>query len=82
MFAFFSGQDLIVILLIVLLLAGGKKIPELMRGLGKGINEFNKAKSGADDEAEKKPEQPATPVKVEPAKPAGGDQPADPGKPK
>ena len=76
MFAFFSGQDLIVILLIVLLLAGGKKIPELMRGLGKGIHEFNKAKGGVDEEAEKKPAPP-----VPPAKPEGGDKPADPGKP-
>lgn len=81
MFAFFSGQDLIVILLIILLLAGGKKIPELMRGLGKGIHEFNKAKSGADEEAEKKPAQPAAAAKAEPAKPEGGDKPADSGKP-
>lgn len=36
---------MIVIVLIVLLLFGGRKIPELMRGLGKGIREFNNAKS-------------------------------------
>ena len=78
MFAFFSGQDLLLILLIVLLLVGGTKIPELARGLGKGIREFNKAKNGEDEDAEKKP---APPVKVEPAKPEGGDKPADPGKP-
>ena len=78
MFAFFSGQDLIVILLIVLLLAGGKKIPELMRGLGKGIHEFNKAKSGLDSE----PEQPAVPpAKVDPAKPESADKPVGPVKP-
>lgn len=35
---------MIVILLVVLLLFGGKKIPELMRGLGNGIREFNDAK--------------------------------------
>ena len=37
--------EIIVIVLIILLLFGGKKIPELMRGLGKGISEFNDAKS-------------------------------------
>lgn len=40
----FSGQHIILILLIVLLMFGGKKIPELMRGLGKGIREFKDAK--------------------------------------
>jgi sec-independent protein translocase protein TatA len=37
-------QEIIIILVIVLLLFGGRKIPELMRGLGKGIREFNDAK--------------------------------------
>jgi sec-independent protein translocase protein TatA len=34
--------EIIVIALFILLLFGGKKIPELMRGLGKGVNEFKK----------------------------------------
>jgi sec-independent protein translocase protein TatA len=34
----------------VVLLFGGKKIPELMRGLGKGIREFNNAKNAVEDE--------------------------------
>ena len=38
-------NEIIIILVIVLLLFGGKKIPELMRGLGKGVREFNDAKS-------------------------------------
>jgi sec-independent protein translocase protein TatA len=38
--------EIVVILLIVLLLFGGKKIPELMKGLGKGIKEFKDAKDG------------------------------------
>ncbi|WP_313374918.1 twin-arginine translocase TatA/TatE family subunit [Chishuiella sp.] len=38
-----GGKEWIVILLFVLLLFGGKKIPELMRGLGSGLNEFKKA---------------------------------------
>jgi len=37
-----GGTEIFVILFIVLLLFGGKKIPELMRGIGKGIKEFNK----------------------------------------
>lgn len=42
-----GGQEIILVLVIVLVLFGGKKIPELMRGLGKGMNEFKKAKEGA-----------------------------------
>ena len=38
--------EILVILAIVLLLFGGKKIPELMKGLGTGINEFKKASKG------------------------------------
>ena len=45
-----SGGEWMVILLIVLLLFGGNKIPELMRGLGRGIREFNNAKNSVEDE--------------------------------
>ena len=38
-------NEILIILLIVLLLFGGKKIPELMRGLGRGMREFNDAKN-------------------------------------
>lgn len=38
-----GGQELIIILVVVLLLFGAKKIPELARGLGKGIREFKDA---------------------------------------
>jgi len=38
--------ELIVILVIVLLLFGGRKIPEFMKGLGKGMKEFKDAKNG------------------------------------
>lgn len=44
-----GSQEIIIILLIVLLLFGGKKIPELMKGLGKGIKEFKDAKDGASE---------------------------------
>lgn len=38
--------EIIVIVLVVLLLFGGRKIPELMRGLGRGVREFKDASSG------------------------------------
>lgn len=48
----FSGPHIILIALVVLLLFGGKKIPELMRGLGKGIREFKDAKDNVQREIE------------------------------
>ncbi len=40
-----GGQEIILIVLAVLILFGGRKIPELMKGVGKGIKEFKKATS-------------------------------------
>lgn len=56
-----SGGEWITILLVVVIFFGGKKIPELARGIGKGIREFNDAKEGVKNEIEagikdKKPE--------------------------
>ena len=48
-----SGMEVFVILFVVLLLFGGKKIPELMRGLGKGIREFNNARATVEGEIKK-----------------------------
>ncbi|MFC2115352.1 twin-arginine translocase TatA/TatE family subunit [Bacteroidota bacterium] len=45
-FLFISGQEIVILALAVLLLFGSKKIPEMARGLGKGMREFRKA---ADD---------------------------------
>lgn len=45
-------NEIIIILIIVLLMFGGKKIPELMRGLGRGVREFNDAKSNVKKEIE------------------------------
>lgn len=56
-------NEILIILIIVLLLFGGRKIPELMRGLGKGIREFNDAKSNVRKEIEegvKEKDQPVT----------------------
>lgn len=57
-----GATEFMLIFLVVLLLFGGQKIPELMRGLGRGIREFNSAKNSVEDElrqgmreAEKKP---------------------------
>jgi len=64
-----AGPDLIVILLIVLLLFGSKKLPELARGMGQAVKEFNKAK----DEIER--ELARSDVTVQPAP---GQQPRQP----
>jgi sec-independent protein translocase protein TatA len=48
----FSGPHMILIVLVILLLFGGKKIPELMRGLGRGIREFKDAKDNVKREIE------------------------------
>ena len=45
-------EELLVLLVIILVLFGGKKIPELAKGLGKGIREFNEAKDGIKNEIE------------------------------
>ncbi|MBQ1408506.1 MAG: twin-arginine translocase TatA/TatE family subunit [Bacteroidales bacterium] len=45
-----GGTEIIVILLIVLVLFGGKKIPELMRGLGKGVKEYKNAVNSVEEE--------------------------------
>lgn len=48
-----SGSEWIIILVVVLLLFGGKKIPELMRGLGKGVKSFKQGMQEAKDEINK-----------------------------
>ncbi len=45
-----GATELMLILMVMLLMFGGNKIPELMRGLGKGIREFNNAKNSVEDE--------------------------------
>jgi sec-independent protein translocase protein TatA len=45
-------NEILIILIIVLLLFGGRKIPELMRGLGRGMREFNDAKNSVRREIE------------------------------
>lgn len=46
----FLGPEMIVVFFAILLLFGGRKIPELMRGIGKGIREFNNARNSLESE--------------------------------
>ena len=49
-----GAPEIIIILIILLLMFGGKKIPELMKGLGRGVKDFKDASKGVDSEPEKK----------------------------
>ncbi|MDQ1244974.1 MAG: sec-independent protein translocase protein TatA [Campylobacterota bacterium] len=60
-----SGQELLVILAIVVLLFGAKKIPELAKGIGKGIKNFKAEMKNDDDEVEIKVASSEAPKKVE-----------------
>ena len=50
----FGGQEIIIILIIILVLFGGRKIPELMRGMGKGVKEFKDGMNGLNPENDTK----------------------------
>lgn len=58
-----SGSEWIIIAVIVLLLFGGKKIPELMKGLGKGVKSFKEGVNEAKEEINKAKEDLDEPVK-------------------
>ncbi len=49
-------QEVLLIALVVLLFFGGKKIPELMKGLGKGVRSFKEGMNNIEKEIEEKPE--------------------------
>ena len=49
-----GALGIVLIVLVVLLLFGGKKIPELMKGLGKGVKEFKDATNKNENDADKK----------------------------
>jgi sec-independent protein translocase protein TatA len=51
-----SPMHILLVLLVLVLLFGGKKIPELMKGLGQGMREFKKASSNDPEEEKKEPE--------------------------
>ena len=52
-----GSSEIIIIALVILLLFGGKKIPELMRGLGKGVSQFKKGMNEIEQEINAEPEQ-------------------------
>ncbi|MET0261316.1 MAG: twin-arginine translocase TatA/TatE family subunit [Rariglobus sp.] len=59
-----GGGEMILIFFIILILFGGKRLPELARGLGKSVREFKKATSGVEDEIKRAMEEPAPPRPV------------------
>jgi sec-independent protein translocase protein TatA len=50
----FGATEIIIILAVVLLFVGGRKIPELMKGLGRGMREFKDAKEGKGEDLSEK----------------------------
>jgi len=56
-----GSQEIIIIALVILLLFGGKKIPELMRGLGKGVSQFKKGMKDIEEEINAEPEKKEVP---------------------
>ncbi|MBX2907975.1 MAG: twin-arginine translocase TatA/TatE family subunit [Taibaiella sp.] len=48
-----NAGELMILLVIIIVLFGGKKIPEIAKGLGQGVREFNEAKNGVKEEIEK-----------------------------
>ena len=71
-------SELLVIMLIVLLLFGSTKIPQLMRGVGSGINEFKKGLKEGEQDAAKADAAKADGAKADAAKPAEAKPPAPP----
>jgi len=67
MLAFLGWPEIVAILAVVLLLFGAKKLPELARGLGKGIHEFKKASREVQDEIERAIEEPPPPAPRSPS---------------
>ncbi len=51
------GGEIIIIALVILLLFGGKKIPELMKGLGKGVKSFKDGINDVEEQLKEKPEE-------------------------
>lgn len=58
-----GGSEWILIIIVVLLMFGGKKIPELMRGVGRGMREFTDAKNNVKNEIEEGMKEKETPIK-------------------
>jgi len=61
-----GNGEIVVILVVVLLLFGARRIPELARGLGRGIREFKDASTNVRSEIERAQDEPVTPRESEP----------------
>lgn len=74
--AFFNlgTGEILIIVFVVLLLFGGKKIPELMKGLGKGVRSFKQGMNEITDEINAPVDTPASPRRVNEEKPDGDKQ--------
>ncbi len=82
--AFLGGWEIVLILAVVLLLFGAKKLPELARGLGKGINEFKKASNEVTEEFHRSTDMDSAPQRKLPpegSRPAQSTQTSEPTKP-
>ena len=55
---FIGTWELILIILIIVLIFGGKKIPELMKGVGKGVKSFKEGMNEVDEQVNQKPDAP------------------------
>ena len=76
----FGWQEILLVVLVILLLFGGRKIPELARGLGRGLQEFKKGARGLKDEVEDAADdadEPAQPTAVD-AEPTDSAEDKDP----
>jgi sec-independent protein translocase protein TatA len=62
---FTSPMHIILIIIVIALLFGGKKIPELMRGIGEGMREFKKASTLEDEPKKKEPETKETEIEIQ-----------------
>lgn len=65
LFLMLGTPEIIVIALVVLLLFGGRKLPELMRGLGHGVRDFKSALNDKDDKAESAKSADSSDAKIE-----------------
>lgn len=71
-----GGTEMIIVFVAVLLLFGPKKLPELARGLGKGIREFKKASNEVTEELQRAVDEPSAPVNKFPPEGAPVERPA------
>jgi len=76
MLAFLGWPEIVCILAVVLLLFGAKKLPELARGLGKGIQEFKRATQDVQSELERAIEEPPPPPRPVPPPSASSGSPS------